>query len=261
MLARLGRSQANEMADAAEDLSDVLDALHACCAPPAPPPGDSAAAAAAAGGGEVGAGGLGRESLVTRTFGLHLRECTACAACGYEMPAPPSTRFFHFVPALQLGRAWTEAPGWPSPEQVLRRTYENDRRPCPRCSAGAEVPFGCAYTLLGGAPDVLSLVVVWGAAEAAGDDVADVLAVLPLSLDLQQLYSGVAAPRVYRLRAVVCFYGRHYVLLAYNPRVKLWVQYDDASVRAVGRWVDVAAKCRTGRYQPHLVLYEAAPSP
>ncbi len=72
---------------------------------------------------------------------------------------------------------------------------------------------------------------------------------LPLTLDLSQVYSGMSGPQRYRLRCMVCFYGQHYVLLAYKPRVRQWVQYDDTSVKAIGDWSLVEKRCKAGCYQ------------
>jgi hypothetical protein len=245
MFAERGRSQIHEMADASEALNDVLEALHACLLPgPAAPPGEAE-----------------METLVTRVFGFRMQERVECGTCGYLMQEHGFTRFFHYVPTQQLARVWAcSGPERRSPEELLRRAYEAERRPCPRCSPAADVPFRCACALRGSAPAVVSVVAVWGAAEASVEDIAALLTVIPLSLDLRQLYTGVANPRLYRLRAVVCFFGQHYVLIGYNARIKLWVLYDDSSVKVVGTWADVVHKCRSGRIQPHVIFYEAVPS-
>ena len=247
MFAERGRSQIHEMADASEALNDVLEALHACLLP-----GPGAPSRAA--------GGAAEETLVTRVFGFRVQERVECGACGYLMQEHGFTRFFHYVPTQQLARVWAcSGPERRSPEELLRRAYEAERRPCPRCSPSADVPFRCACALRGPPPAVVSVVAVWGAAEASAEDIAALLAVVPMSLDLRQLYAGVVSSRPYRLRAVVCFYGQHYVLIGYNARIKLWVQYDDSSVKVVGTWADVVHKCRSGRIQPHVIFYEAAP--
>ena len=68
-----------------------------------------------------------------------------------------------------------------------------------------------------------------------------------MTLDLSEIYdlSENGSTR-YRLRCMVCFYGQHYVLLAYKPRVRQWVQYDDTSVKAVGDWTEVEKRCKAG---------------
>ncbi len=73
---------------------------------------------------------------------------------------------------------------------------------------------------------------------------------LPLTLDLSEIYDLSEVGRTqYRLRCMVCFYGQHYVLLAYKPRVRQWVQYDDTSVKAIGDWTEVEKRCKAGRFQ------------
>ena len=71
-----------------------------------------------------------------------------------------------------------------------------------------------------------------------------------MTLDLSEIYDlSEDGPTRYRLRCMVCFYGQHYVLLAYKPRVCQWVQYDDTSVKAVGDWTEVEKRCKAGRFQ------------
>jgi len=52
---------------------------------------------------------------------------------------------------------------------------------------------------------------------------------VPLSIDLGHVYTGLGPSR-YRLRSIVCYYAKHYVLIAYRPRIKKWVLLDDSLV-------------------------------
>lgn len=238
VLADCGRLQLNEMADAAECLHDVFEALRDCLATDG-------------GGGEPA-------SMIERSFGLDVVEKRECTGCGYSMPEQNHLAFFHYVPParlLEVQREAGESGERPTPEELLLRAYNVDTRPCPNCSNGKDVRFRCTSTL-SQAPSVFSLVSVWTNAEAAAEEIEVLFKQLPLTLDLSLVYSGLAGPCLYRLRCIVCFYGQHYVTIAYNPKVKQWVQYDDTSVKPVGDFAAVAAKCRAGRFQPHVIFFE-----
>ena len=83
-----------------------------------------------------------------------------------------------------------------------------------------------------------------------------------LQIDLGQLYDGVPAGTMYRLRSLVCYYGRHYLAFVLLPELGgRWVMFDDSSAVAVGAWAEVRARCEAVRVQPSVLFYEAvAPS-
>lgn len=83
---------------------------------------------------------------------------------------------------------------------------------------------------------------------------------LPLvQIDLGQLYEGTPPGSLYRLRAMVCYYGRHYSAFARLPELgDRWVMFDDSSASAIGAWAQVRQRCEGGRVQPSVLFYEAA---
>ena len=60
---------------------------------------------------------------------------------------------------------------------------------------------------------------------------------------------------MYRLRAMVCYYGQHYSAFVLAPETGGWLLFDDASVSRVGGWPDVLVKCQAGRIQPSVLFY------
>ena len=92
-------------------------------------------------------------------------------------------------------------------------------------------------------------------------DIGALFKQLPLTLDLSEVFTGLHGPQRYRLRCMVCFFGQHYVLLAYKPRVRQWVKYDDTSVKAVGDWAQVIKVCIAGRFQYNQPLPSPLPPP
>ncbi len=73
----------------------------------------------------------------------------------------------------------------------------------------------------------------------------------------------------YTLRAVVCYFGHHYLAFVLSEELNLWLCFDDAAISLVGRWTDVCKAMLVRRMQPSLLIYEdvagaaapAAPAP
>jgi len=239
-----GRARAKEMSDAAEALQDVLEALGRCL-------------------GEIDQSGLPPDSsgkeLVAETFGLKVTERMHCTNCNHVMPELTYTKFFHLASVSLLAEMQREAQAPLVPEELFRRAYATELRSCSKCSANTAafgtsgsgaaehlgvVPF-CSEHTLHTAPAVFCLQLVWdsGAGADAGlgrpekQDIAACLARIPLAVDLAKVYAGLPAAR-YRLRALVCYYAKHYVLIAFRPRICKWVLLEDtlATVRSIARY-------------------------
>jgi len=235
-----GRSQVNEMADASEALADVLEALN------------RAFKTHKASGDDPSAG----ESLISSSFALHYVEDMECEQCRYKMAQQKNNTFFHLAFTSQLTEVQNTSSHRLRPEQMLKMAYARESRECPRCQTGYNVPFTCSRHL-SKCPNIFSLVLAWASDNATHQDIEALFKQLPLTLDLSEIYDLSEVGRTqYRLRCMVCFYGQHYVLLAYKPRVRQWVQYDDTSVKAIGDWTEVEKRCKAGRFQPNVVFFE-----
>lgn len=62
---------------------------------------------------------------------------------------------------------------------------------------------------------------------------------------------------VYALRAVVCYFGHHYMVFALSEELQLWLAIDDTNISLVGRWEDVCRTMLQKRLQPSLLFYES----
>ena len=89
----------------------------------------------------------------------------------------------------------------------------------------------------------------------------DVFATVGTSLRLSDVFHSVVdshwgASTVHNLVGVVTYYGKHYSTFFFHTKLKVWIYFDDATVKEIGpRWEQVVEKCRRGRYQPLLLLY------
>lgn len=57
-------------------------------------------------------------------------------------------------------------------------------------------------------------------------------------------------------RCLVAYSGHHYQAYALVEELGRWLLFDDAAIRMVGGWADVAASMRACRHQPSLLFYE-----
>lgn len=62
----------------------------------------------------------------------------------------------------------------------------------------------------------------------------------------------------YCLRALICYYGRHYIAFCFSRRHNEWLYLNDTIVEKIGPlWEMVVHKCIISRYQPYLLFYAA----
>lgn len=110
-------------------------------------------------------------------------------------------------------------------------------------------------------PEIVSVGVVWDSERPSLDHIMDVFATVGTTLHLSDVFHSVvdnrwAATTTHNLVGVVTYYGKHYSTFFFHTKLRVWIYFDDATVREVGpRWEQVVEKCRRGRYQPLLLLY------
>ncbi|KAJ1473968.1 hypothetical protein T484DRAFT_1834164 [Baffinella frigidus] len=140
----------------------------------------------------------------------------------------------------------------------MRQLYDTELRACSKCSGEkGDVIFHSDHRLRR-APAVFCLQLVWDSGVVSKADISVCIGQIPLSIDLQGVYSGLGPSR-YRLRSIVCYYAKHYVLIAYRPCIKKWVLLDDslATVVGDGGWSDVRTKCTQGCLQPLICFFQS----
>lgn len=136
-------------------------------------------------------------------------------------------------------------------------------------------------------PMVFAMSVLWATTSATKEQVHGLLANFRDRVDLAKCFDA-AGPAIkfknggirttYRLRGLVCYYGRHYVALFYSTAHKMWLLFDDSRVIEVGSWDNVISeyvlllllypiepanshkicsfRCLKGRFQPVLFFFE-----
>ncbi|KAL8140761.1 hypothetical protein V2J09_006782 [Rumex salicifolius] len=178
-------------------------------------------------------------------FGMNIYERMNCFNCGLESRCLKYTSFFHNA----------MCPGIPL-DELLNSVEMNHQLACDP-EAGGCGKLNHIHHILSTPPHVFITVLGW---QNTSEDVADIAATLSsltTEMDISILYRGVDPKNMHRLVSVVCYYGQHYHCFAYSQDSKEWIMFDDKTVKVIGTWDDVIAKCESGRLQPQLLFFEA----
>jgi len=110
-------------------------------------------------------------------------------------------------------------------------------------------------------PEVFTISIAWDTADPQISDIQTILKMITMSIDIGNIfnYDGPTQPSYwYRLRGMICYYGKHYIAFFYNYNRKQWFYFDDSTVKMVGtEWSDIQARCERGHLQPSVLFYES----
>ncbi|KFM66136.1 Inactive ubiquitin carboxyl-terminal hydrolase 54, partial [Stegodyphus mimosarum] len=110
-------------------------------------------------------------------------------------------------------------------------------------------------------PEVVSIGLIWDSECPTLQHITDVFHSIGMYLSLQDMFHNVfdvewASATTLQLVGVVTYYGKHYSTFFFHTKLRVWIYFDDATVREVGpSWEQVVEKCQKGRFQPLLLLF------
>ena len=158
------------------------------------------------------------------------------------------------------------------PNRLIRymRGIAAERKTCDTDHGGCGQMLDTAVTLRR-PPECFTVVLGWESERVGAEDIRATLAALDVTLDLAALYPGPSSlppATCYSLRCVVCYYGQHY-----HAFVRVdgpgggasaesaasggqWLMFDDTTIKPVGAWPAVLAKCFEGHLQPSVLFYD-----
>lgn len=128
----------------------------------------------------------------------------------------------------------------------------------PQSACGAKIQI--CRTLMN-RPEIVSIGVVWDSERPTLEHIMAVFATVGTTLRLRDVFQSVVDDRWaqhthHQLVGVVTYYGKHYSTFFYHTKLRVWIYFDDATVREIGpHWEQVVDKCRRGHFQPLLLLY------
>ena len=158
----------------------------------------------------------------------------------------------------------------------LLRAIAGERKTCDTDHGGCGQLLASEVTLRR-PPECFTVVLGWESERVGADDIRATLAALDVTLDLAALYPGtspsppIVVATCYSLRCVVCYYGQHYHAFVRvggpggggaSASAELaasggqWLMFDDTTIKPVGAWPAVLAKCFEGHLQPSVLFYD-----
>ncbi|KAJ8927346.1 hypothetical protein NQ314_020194 [Rhamnusium bicolor] len=203
-----------------------------------------------------------RHCIPHQKFAMTLVEQSVCGSCGATSEPLSYTQMVHYVSTSTLVYQVRTNAGHPNPTdpfgQLLRKAGNmGDIRTCPS-ACGAVIQIG--RTLMNH-PEIVSIGLVWNSERPTLEHIMEVFSTIGTTLRLSDVFSTVVDSRwsensMHNLVGVVTYYGKHYSTFFFHTKLRVWIYFDDATVREVGpKWDQVVEKCRKGRYQPLLLLY------
>ncbi|XP_033106798.1 uncharacterized protein LOC117108762 isoform X2 [Anneissia japonica] len=196
-----------------------------------------------------------------RKFGMTLLEISKCR-CGATSEPFPFTQMVSYVSCKALCSEFRKSKIQRVPrtlsfgELLHRANAVGDIRACPS-NCGKKIQIQRIVT---NSPEVVSIGLVWDTDRPSVDHIMDVIKCLGTTLLLKDIFSKVLDDKTrmtnFILVGVVTYYGKHYSTFFYNTRFRMWIYFDDATVKTVGpNWRDVVERCRKGHYQPLLLIF------
>jgi hypothetical protein len=226
-----GRFQLQKNDDAAEALDAILNEVHACS-------------------GDEGATPTLSCCVAHSVFGMLVQEQSECSKCRSKSATATFMQFVHYVSASAVRGAARDVPDLRF-EDIVRQLSCTSMQRCEPCDTMNFIE----PTLLS-RPQVLTLGFIWDSNSCSSADIAGTLRCVSTTLDASAAFGGAKAQR-YELRAMLAYYGLHYVAFARNPATNDWAMFDDARVRILGaQFQTVAATMERARLQPLLLFYE-----
>ncbi|KAF7277804.1 hypothetical protein GWI33_009220 [Rhynchophorus ferrugineus] len=195
-------------------------------------------------------------------FAMTLVEQAVCGNCGATSEPLSYTQMVHYVSTSTLVYQVRTNAGRQNPPDTFGKLLQKagsmgDVRQCPS-ACGSVIQIGRS---LMNHPEIVSIGLVWNSERPTLEHIMEVFASIGTTLRLGDVFNTVVDSRwadncIHNLVGVVTYYGKHYSTFFFHTKLRVWIYFDDATVREVGpRWDQVVEKCRKGRYQPLLLLY------
>lgn len=87
-------------------------------------------------------------------------------------------------------------------------------------------------------PDIVSVGLVWDSEKPTVDHIVNVLETIGTTLTMTEMFFAVADQKwaqstTHNLVGIVTYYGKHYSTFFFHTKLRVWIYFDDATVREV----------------------------
>eukprot|EP01116_Phalansterium_solitarium_P004321 TRINITY_DN15304_c0_g1_i1.p1 TRINITY_DN15304_c0_g1~~TRINITY_DN15304_c0_g1_i1.p1 ORF type:complete len:367 (-),score=73.39 TRINITY_DN15304_c0_g1_i1:227-1327(-) len=221
LFAAQDRFQLGELDDAAEALEAVLGSIHDAVRLPGPA------------GAVDDPDACQPACFIHRIFGINIVEQLRCTACGDDSEPTTLGMLMTYCYTADLVRSAASHPRGRDFDFLLGDIARDDTRPC--SSANCQNQCIVRRFLLD-LPQVFTVGLVWATAEPTREEIVPVLTLVSEQIDLSYIFDIPAECQSrsrYRLRGMVCYYGKHYDAYFYDDAKRVWWVFDDATVHQV----------------------------
>lgn len=201
-----------------------------------------------------------KKCIAHRVFGLKTVEHIECTSCGASTEPIKSTLFTAYSYAAGLRSVYAKNPTSSFCEIIAMAGA--DKRCCPnRENCDKMCPI--THSLLS-LPEIFTVSIVWDSADPSVSEVESILNMISWQIDLGNIFhldskysTKFGSSCLYRLRGMICYYGKHYTAYFYSVKNQQWFVFDDSTVKPIGvDWPTIRSKCLKGHLQPSMLFYE-----
>jgi len=230
----------NKIDDANEVLVAILDLLHNEMTKGASADGDC-------------------NCLVHRVFGMGFCTLSQCEKCHATSDPEISNEWVIYSQVMAIIDWWKNKDR--SFEHCIRDTMFDVMYSCP-ADKPCKDRTAKRHKYLMKRPPIMSLCFSWPSVYVKEDVVEAFIKLLPLEIDVKEIFDNESTSMKHVIRGIVCFYGCHYVLLFMSRDKKepdfsnkIWYKFDDTRVTKIGVWINVKEFLLKNHYRPTLVFY------
>ena len=201
--------------------------------------------------------------LVHRTFGMEMMVQKTCTKCKAVSEPYLFSEWVIYSTVQAIVEKYATCRSF---EKSISGSFFGHNFSCPESNKQCKGLTAEPKQYLLRRPPIMSFGFTWPSTTPPKELRESFINALPLSMDIDVMFPGSGDEKDssgnFVLRGIVCFYGRHYVLLFMSrskeiSRVeeKIWYYFDDSHIREIGPWDNVKPFLKKNGLHPTVVFY------